>query len=205
MVFTQTVDFTWNGEHRDDLTENQKPVEFAVKYDCVTQEFIVKVRAPFFNDCRIPPSKGETGYGTYELWNYEVAEIFIQGKDSHYTEIELSPFGNFLILTFEAPRKATNDDVCLSVPPSTDIVDGHWMSTLRLPKKFLAAPRENSKSMFSFNCYHIHGEEEERKYFAAFPDDTGDEVTPDFHRLQYFKDLPDDAVFGAEGIKQLRA
>ncbi|KAF4734430.1 hypothetical protein FOZ63_026558 [Perkinsus olseni] len=207
MVFTQTVDYTWNGKQRDDLQGNHKPVTFTLEYDSAKEELIIKVQAPFFDDCPIPPSKGETGYGTYELWNYEVAEIFIEGKGSHYTEVELSPFGNFLILTFEAPRKATNDDVCLPTPPSTDITDGHWTSTLRLPRRLLPAPMDDSKSMFSFNCYHIHGQGENRRYYAAFPDtDTEEKAGPDFHRLQYFQELPDDAVFGqAEGVKQLRA
>ncbi|KAF4671705.1 hypothetical protein FOL47_001312 [Perkinsus chesapeaki] len=205
MTYLQNIDYTWNGQPRDDLQANHKPVQFQLEYDNEKEELVIKVRAPFFNDCSIPPSKGETGYGTYELWNYEVAELFIEGKDNHYIEVELSPYGNFLILTFSAPRKATDDDVSLQNPPSTDIIDGHWISTLRLPKRLLPTPLEGSDPMFRFNCYHIHGEGKDRKYYAAFPDTNTEDKEPDFHRLQYFKALPDDSVFGAEGVKQLRA
>ncbi len=42
----------------------------------------VKIDAPYYQD---PPPQDQPG-SVWELWNFEVVEVFIVGRDNHYLE-----------------------------------------------------------------------------------------------------------------------
>jgi hypothetical protein len=40
-----------------------------------------------------------------DLWEYDVVECFLAGRDGRYLELELGAGGHFLALCFDAPRR----------------------------------------------------------------------------------------------------
>ena len=71
------------------------------------EEIQIDVEAPFFDNPPpddIPNSK--TGF--WQLWDYEVVEVFLVGQDGSYTEIEVGPHGHHLILRLDAPRSVVD-------------------------------------------------------------------------------------------------
>ena len=63
----------------------------------------LEVDAPFYSN-PAPESFPNSLVGSWELWNYEVVELFLVGDNGHYTEVEVGPHGHHLILRLDAPR-----------------------------------------------------------------------------------------------------
>ena len=64
------------------------------------------------------------------------------------------------------------------------VFDGVWSGELFIPNEYL--PLREAGAIFTYNCYHIHGEGSARTYMAAHPVPG---PHPDYHRLKHFARL----------------
>ena len=97
---------TWDGQ----------PVEIAeratVCFHAENSHLVVKVDAPFHDD---PAHSGPPG-SLWKLWQWEVVELFIATTSESYTEIELDPYGHFLVLTFKGARNIVSNGHRTTLP-----------------------------------------------------------------------------------------
>ena len=113
------------------------------------------------------------------LWNFEVVELFLLGRDDEYLELEFGPHGHYLALRLAGRRQVVAND--LPVEYAVERRANRWHGRARarigdLPADLVAA-----------NAYAIHGQGESRRYLAWQPVPG---PAPDFHRLDRFGALP---------------
>ena len=135
---------------------------------------LFSIDAPFHGD---PPPAGEPG-PTWALWEHEVVELFLLGEDERYTEIEVGPYGHYLVLRLEGRRRVVEKLLPLNLVVAR--VGGRWTCTARLEAGLLPV------GALRGNAYAIHGDREGRRYLAWAPV-PGE--GPDFHRLEHFRPL----------------
>lgn len=162
------IDKTWCGQP---LPESSR---IRVKLDLDNVALHIEVDAPYHGD---PPPPGPAG-ATWELWNYEVVEVFIAGPGDRYTEIELGPHGHHLGLRLNGVRNIDQADLPLA--SRTVMGDQRWHGTVSVPVEHLPPPP------WKFNATAICGTGPNRQYSTAF---TLSGTQPDFHRLQDFAPL----------------
>ena len=116
---------------------------------------------------------------TWELWNYEVVEIFLVGANGHYLEAEFGPHGHHLLLKLDGPRQIAEKE--LPIPYNPNIQDKMWFADVRIPYKYLP------KTTTHFNLFAIHGAGPKRVYqcYHPLPADK-----PDFHQPHRFPPFP---------------
>ena len=161
----------WNG----DPVQHRAQVEVKARIDETL--VLMQVEAPFHND---PPPPSEPG-STEGLWNHEVVELFLAGHGERYLEIELGPFGHYLVLLFSAQRSRDGGPQPAEVWTQRDAQ--RWTGELRLDRAVLGF--EPCRG----NAFAIHGRGPQRQFMAAHPCDG---PKPDFHQLHRL--LPLDRV-----------
>ncbi len=132
----------------------------------------VEVEAPFYANPRPSAPPGPTE----RLWEFEVVEIFFLGDDGRYLEVELGPFGHYLVLMLEGKRKVQMS--LLPIEYRAVLHRDRWRGRALIPKAYL--PEE----VVAFNAYAIFEMGGVRNHSALFP--LGGDV-PDFHRLEDFQ------------------
>ncbi len=138
-------------------------------------DLVVEVDAPMHGD---PPPNDPAGR-LDGLWEYEVVELFLLGRDDRYLEIELGPHGHYLVLRLAGERVVEDDTAQIAFRVAHH--DGRWTGVAQLPRSLVPPGVERA------NAYAIHGRDEGRRYLAWTPVG-GPE--PDFHRLCRFAALP---------------
>lgn len=137
----------------------------------------IEVEAPFHGGP--PPAPAGS---TDRLWEHEVVEVFLVGHGERYTEIELGPHGNFLVLQLAGVRQVAASHLPLDYVAR--IEGGRWRGCAALSRSL--AP----ESVLLANAYAIHGHGASRRYLAAHPVPGS---LPDFHRIHLFPALGWDA------------
>ena len=125
------------------------------------------VDAPFHGD---PPPTDAPG-STWELWEYEVVELFLVRDDGSYLEIEIGPHGHHLVLELSAPRQIQARHL-----PATLVVErrgARWSAKAHIQVQCPLA------SVVQANAFAIHGAGDARRFLAAFPLPG---PRPDFHQ-----------------------
>lgn len=126
----------------------------------------IEIDAPFHDD---PPPTSD------RLWEHEVVELFVASGEA-YTEIELGPHGQFLVLRFQGSRNRTESGIDLEYISKVD--GARWTGRARVARRHLPS------MPWRVNAYAIHGEP--RRYLAWSPG----EGAPDFHQLGSFRQIP---------------
>lgn len=162
------VEHTWDGQP---LPEPDR-ARFTLRLN--EAHLVVEVDAPFHDDPPPPPPPGPTD----QLWDYEVAELFLLGDDQRYLEIELGPHGHHLVLELHGPRNVLRSGMALDYTASRE--GARWRGRARVPAAWLPP------SLCAANAYTIAGTGAERRYAAAYPVPG---AAPDFHRLRCFAPL----------------
>ena len=160
----------WNGEE----CSKADRVRLSVEEDgCFVR---LQVTAPFYKD---PRPKAPVG-STPQLWEYEVVEWFVvgQGQPVPYLEVELGPYGHYLVLELKGIRTVVNTYETLRY--ATVIHGDWWEGTAFIPKKWLP------NAPVTHNAFAIHGQGDRREFMTLYPT-LGEK--PDFHRLQTFRPL----------------
>lgn len=142
----------------------------------------VTIEAPWHRD---PPPPGPPG-PTDGLWEHEVVELFVagEGEPVPYTELEVSPYGHHLLLTFVGVREATARALPADVHVTRDR-DG-WRASAWIPAEHLP-PRP-----WRVNACAIHGLGPARRYLSAVP--LGG-AAPDFHQPERFREMAEERGF----------
>jgi len=132
------------------------------------------IEAPFHGD---PPPDGPPG-SRWELWEHEVVELFIvgEGDPTPYTEIEVGPYGHYLVLKLCGERNVVERELPLSVQCKRTAV--RWSGRFLIPFDYLPT------GTLRLNGYAIHGVGTARRYLVAT---TLGGNEPDFHRVDSFR------------------
>jgi len=147
----------------------QEVVRFDLALDATA--LTIDVRAPLHGD---PPPPGPAG--SFDgLWNHEVVELFLLGDGEHYLEIELGPWGHYLVLELSGRRCVARSGGDIDF----EVRRGHtgWTGRAVIPAAWIPKP------VGLGNAYAIHGLGPARRYRALHPV-SGPQ--PDFHRLEDF-------------------
>lgn len=158
---------TWNDEplRPDELVRVELRLGAAIEVD---------VEATRHGD---PPPSGPPGRRD-GLWDFEVVELFLLGRDEQYLELELGPHGHYLALRLAGRRRVVASD--LPVEYTVEASGSRWRGRARARLEDL--PPELSAA----NAYAIHGEGAARRHLAWVPVPG---PAPDFHRLECFAPL----------------
>jgi len=132
---------------------------------------VVSVAAPLHRD---PPPPGPEG-SCDGLWNHEVVELFLLGDDDRYLEIELGPWGHYLVLELSGRRNVVSSGRAIDYAARQGQIG--WTGRAVIPAAWIPAP------VGVGNAYAIHGPPEARRYRALHPVPG---AAPDFHRLECF-------------------
>ena len=165
------VGHTWDGQP---LPHDARAVVQVHGLAVDADEVRVDVVAPFVADTPpfAPPGPVD------QLWEHEVVEVFVVGRDGSYTELELGPYGHHLLLQLRGVR-----DVAAKLLPvdfEARRAGDRWAGTARVARHLFPA------DPVSINAYRIHGEGAARRYEAHAPVPG---PQPDFHRLEHFRTL----------------
>lgn len=109
------------------------------------------------------------------LWDYEVVELFLLGRDERYLELELGPAGHWLALRLEGRRRVVDPGVAIEL--ETTVEGTRWRARARVPLATLPP------DLTAANAYAIHGVGDARRHLAWHPVPG---PRPDFHRLELF-------------------
>jgi len=112
------------------------------------------------------------------LWDFEVVELFLLGRDERYLELEFGPHGHYLALRLAGRRQLVASDLAVDFEATRR--GSRWHGRARaalalLPPELRAA-----------NAYSIHGRDGARRFLAWQPVPG---PRPDFHRLDAFPAL----------------
>jgi hypothetical protein len=170
MSHTQSIAYTWDGNPI--AKKNLVHVHTIQKKDGLH----INIDAPFYND----PAPQEASGSLWELWKYEVVEIFLVDSNGQYLEAEFGPHGHHLLLWLDSPRNITKKH--LPVSYSAKIQGNRWKGTVHMDFSILPDP------IVQWNIFSIHGQEGHRNYHCMKPLQT---PKPDFHRPDQFPLFPE--------------
>jgi hypothetical protein len=130
--------------------------------------------APFAND----PKPNGIKTACWNLWDFEVVELFLVGKGepAPYTEIEISPWGNHLVLQLLGTRNVIAKELPLQIV-SLERGETRWTAQAVISKKCLP------EGELRVNAYRVSGVEPNRQYHVTTPM-VG--IEPDFHHISQF-------------------
>lgn len=144
------------------------------------RDLTIRFASKFYNDPKLPAN---TPIGIMDdLFNYEVVEVFLLGKDEQYLEVELGPFGQYLVLQLKGYRNVVKSKIKID-QVTCRIEDNHWNGTIVIPKSLLPP------DITHLNAYAIYGSGDKRTYLALYPapENNANYTKPDFHRLELFQ------------------
>jgi hypothetical protein len=118
----------------------------------------------------------------WELWNFDVVEVFLQGRShahdmkSPYLELQVSPHNQGFQLQILEPRKIFYTPLKIGWEYKTHLTPQLWETEIKIGLSSDFKEKEIFAGFFS--CLH-----EPRSYFSHKPNK---EAKPDFHRPELF-------------------
>ena len=150
----------------------------------------LELQAPWYGNAAPPLPVGSL----WGLWEYEVVEVFIAGHAGQYLEVELNPYGHFLVLSLSAPRVIEHKHLELEgllierhIDPATGSIYGRWSAQAVIPSQLLPSPVVHSKEpCWGINAFWCFNQDTRSFYVASsLPGQQ-----PDFHQPHYFPLYP---------------
>ena len=164
------IAYNWDGVALNEQDKARVKVAWLTNGD-----LSIGIDAPFANDPK--PNCAKTA--CWQLWDFEVVELFLvgQGTPIPYTEIEISPWGNHLVLQLLGTRNVIAQELPLKI---VDVKRGktRWTAQAVISQDLLP------KGELRVNAYRISGVEPKRHYHVMTPM-AGPE--PNFHHVEQFK------------------
>lgn len=169
----------WQGKNADPQRETE------VRLLWTPEWFFVQFRAKFRAITVFPDA--EPGGRRDQLWDRDVAEVFLQPDPSHlrrYKEFEVSPNGYWIDLDIAPGKKR---DLNSGLQRRVVLNEGAktWVAELALPMKCLVE-RFDPTAAWRVNFYRVEGAVEPRFYSAWRPTRT---AAPNFHVPEAFGEL----------------
>lgn len=132
---------------------------------------VIDVAAPMHDD---PAPHGPPG--SFDgLWRHEVVELFLLGDDDRYLEVELGPWGHYLVLELAGRRNVVASGRAIDYRVRRGRTG--WTARAVVPATWIPEP------VGLGNAYAIHGPAAQRRHRALHPVPGAE---PDFHRLECF-------------------
>lgn len=162
------IETTWDGGTLRAEEFARLDVEFR------DDDLMIDVDAAFFND----PAPAQAPGSLSGLWDFEVVELFLVGRESQTLEIELGPHGHYCVLELAGPRQVRREGVPIEY--EAERVGDRFEGRARLSRALLPPDLQAA------NAFAIHGVGSDRRYLAAsaLPG-----PAPDFHRLSDYPPL----------------
>lgn len=169
------IGHSWDGI---ELAEQDKAV-VAVNW-LNNGDLSISIDAPFAND----PAPNCANTACWELWNFEVVELFLvgAGDPAPYTEIEISPWGHHLVLQLLGSRNTLAKELPLQV----SVVRSEHLETPRWSANAILSGHLLPSGDLRVNAYRVSGVEPNRHYHVMTPM-VGD--VPDFHHIDQFTQI----------------
>ena len=167
----------WRGQNSTPSLETQARMLWSRKYLFI--QFFCRYRELYVYD--------ECNCRRDELWDRDVAEIFIQPPEEklrHYREFEISPNGSWLDLDIDHGKKR----ILFCDLKSRVAVDSDrliWNAEMAFPVSCLTTAF-NPHDVWRLNLFRIEGREPNRFYSAWQPTNT---PKPNFHVPEVFGEL----------------
>ena len=164
------IGHSWDGNA---LAEQDKATVEALWLE--NGDLSIGIDAPFAND----PQPNCATTACWALWNFEVVEIFLvgAGKPAPYTEIEISPWGNHLVLQLLGSRNVIAKELALQIV-SLKRGGTRWTAQAVISNQLLP------KGELKVNAYRVSGVEPSRHYHVMTPM-VGPEAN--FHQIDQFE------------------
>ena len=126
----------------------------------------------------------QVGYDNNGLWDYDVAEVFLQRGDGHtnYLELQVSPLDQKFALIIKRPRIETEH-----VSKLGSKLHGQYSNNVFSASFSVYATDIPGKGSEIYgNIFCCLGPKDDRHYFGL---NINPEVVPDYHRPELFKPL----------------
>ncbi len=162
------IDTEWDGTEIAEIDQIQIDVE-------LTEVGLQIQFVSWMHDDDCPPTKPDPEKGTWELWNYEVVEIFVVGENGEYTEIEMGSWGHHLLLQLDGPRSIVRKEIPMQYEALDG--DGRWVGNGFVERKWLP------EKIVRANAFAIHTTGDKRRYCCHTPLPG---PQPDFHQPDRF-------------------
>ncbi len=164
--------------HRTEILLRWTPANFYALFICPYQQL------------RLKPNP-DTSAETNELWNWDVAEIFV-GDDftniRRYKEFQVSPQGEWvdLDINLDNPPHETGWvwQSGMQVAATIDASRNTWYGCMRIPWTSISSQPAAAGSQLRINFYRCQGSDPDRKYIAWQP-----VHCPNFHTPECFGTL----------------
>lgn len=156
------IETTWNNQ-----TVYHEPVKITFESNLDLSNLTIKIDAPFFND---PPKPTKMIGEFFNLWDYEVVEVFFLNDEGKYLELEFGPHGHFISLLLKGPQEVINKGLIFSY--NSEILNNRWQGEANIPELFF--PKKTTK----MNAYAIHGSDKNRVYESLYPTPNGKYENP---------------------------
>jgi hypothetical protein len=140
-----------------------------------TNGITIRCQAQILENQRTPVAPHDSRFD--ELWNYDVVEVFLVGKDGKYLEVELGAGGQWLVLGFDEVRHRANDYKTFDpVHRNSSSVPGCWQSIITIPQEMIP------EGLHALNAFAIF----DGNHLAVNPVPG---TTPDFHQPNTFPEV----------------
>lgn len=163
-----SIEYEWDGTLLDILEQVWVELE-------LTDEGLHIRSLSWQHDDPEPPTPPDPEKGTWELWNYEVVEVFLVGENGEYTEIEFGPWGHHLVLQLDGPRSIVTKEIPMSYRALE--AECRWTGEAFLERQWLP------EKILRVNAFAIRTRNGERQYCCHTPLPG---PKPDFHQPDRF-------------------
>lgn len=151
-----------------------------------TNNFYILFACPY-QQLHLKPDPNLTSE-TYELWNWDVAEVFIGDNFNNirrYKEFEVSPQGEWVDLdvNLDNPPHETGWvwQSGMQVAARIDSLNNTWFAFMRIPWLSISGRTPSAGNQLRINFYRCQGADPDRKYIAWQP-----VHRPSFHTPECF-------------------
>ncbi|CAJ0559594.1 unnamed protein product, partial [Mesorhabditis spiculigera] len=174
------IDKTWHGNPTD-----HRPAEIQLgwKFEKIPNRphkrvVTVEFTTPFYDD---PEPEMIPGI-TPELTDYECMMLIFANENNHYLEVIVGPHGHWICRLYDGIGNCFNNGEELELVVHNQWVGGDlWNCSFEVPLAYFPA------NIYKMNAFTLHGPEEERVIEALRPVSDGNDETPDFHRIEFYK------------------
>ncbi|XP_054922797.1 uncharacterized protein [Dermacentor andersoni] len=144
-------------------------------------EIPLEMKAAFFDDTCQPP--GPAGSSSVYLREYEVFQVAFVGTDGYYTQVDVGPYGHYLVTLGNIAGSTLKMDLTLSYATNVDRYRSTWRASVRIPVAYLPP------GVATLNAWARHGRPSARRELALYPPPPGSPCKLDSTAVKTFGEL----------------
>ncbi|KAK8787472.1 hypothetical protein V5799_022754, partial [Amblyomma americanum] len=144
-------------------------------------ELPLEMKGAFYDDTCQPP--GPAGGSSIYLKDYEVFQIAFLGADGYYTQVDVGPYGHYLVTLGNVAGSVIKMDLTLSYAANVDRYRSLWRASVRIPVGHLPP------GAHSLNAWARYGRTSDRRELALYPPPPGSACSVDSTTVKTFGEL----------------